>query len=55
MRSEEIQWIDYVPSPVLLAEATNVFSAVAMQDGNVHVYSPAGRRSVGILSTLVWG
>jgi len=46
VRSEEIQWIDYVPSPVLLVEATNVFSAVAMQDGNVHVYSPTGRRSV---------
>lgn len=44
--NKEVQWLDYVPSPVLLVKATNVFCAVAMQDGSVNVYSPNGRRCV---------
>ncbi len=42
--NKEVQWLDYVPSPALLAKATNVFCAVAMQDGSVNVYSTNGRR-----------
>ncbi|KAF9450204.1 WD40 repeat-like protein [Macrolepiota fuliginosa MF-IS2] len=50
--NKEVQWLDYVPSPVLLAKATNVFCVVAMQDGSVNVYSPNGRR---LLPTLNLG
>ncbi|KXN91799.1 Protein HIR1 [Leucoagaricus sp. SymC.cos] len=50
--NKETQWLDYVPSPVLLAKATNVFCAVAMQDGTVNVYSLTGRR---LLPTLNLG
>ncbi|KAF7784604.1 hypothetical protein Agabi119p4_769 [Agaricus bisporus var. burnettii] len=49
---KETQWLDYVPSSVLFAIATNVFCAVAMQDGSVNVYSPNGRR---LLPTLNLG
>lgn len=48
----ETQWLDYVPSSVILANATNVFCAVAMQDGSINVYSPNGRR---LLPTLKLG
>jgi protein HIRA/HIR1 len=48
----ETQWLDYVPSSVLFANATNVFCAVAMQDGSINVYSPNGRR---LLPTLNLG
>lgn len=38
-------WLDYLPSRVLAMTATASFSAVAMQDGSVNVYSGTGRRS----------
>jgi protein HIRA/HIR1 len=43
---KQTQWLDYLPSPVLLVKATLHFCAVAMQDGCVNVYSHTGRRHV---------
>ncbi|CAA7269311.1 unnamed protein product [Cyclocybe aegerita] len=44
------EWLDYLPSPVLALKATTGFSAVAMQDGTVNVYSVTGRRTMPTLS-----
>lgn len=55
MSSKQIQWLDYLPCPVLAIKATSNFCAVAMQDGSVNVYSHTGRRSVGyIVSFSCW-
>lgn len=37
-------WIDYVPSPVMRVVFTSVYAAVGCEDGNVVVYSIAGRQ-----------
>jgi len=47
---KQTQWLDYLPSPVIALAATNVFCAVAMQDGSVNVYSHTGRRVMPTLS-----
>ncbi|KAI0682933.1 WD40 repeat-like protein [Cytidiella melzeri] len=47
---KQTQWLDYVPSPVVGMTATNSFSAVGLQDGSVHVYSPTGRRLMPSIS-----
>ena len=41
---KQTQWLDYLPSPVLVLKATNSFCAVGMQDGSVNVYSHTGRK-----------
>ena len=41
---KQTQWLDYLSSPALGLAATTTFSAVAMQDGSVNIYSPNGRR-----------
>jgi protein HIRA/HIR1 len=40
----QVQWLDYLPSPVLAATAAPQFCAVALLDCSVNVYSPTGRR-----------
>src|ERR1700722_6654883 len=40
------QWLDYLPSRALALIATISFSAVAMEDGSVNVYSLTGRKCV---------
>ncbi|TFK28561.1 transcription corepressor [Coprinopsis marcescibilis] len=47
---KQIQWLDYLPSPVTAVKATHFFSAVATQDGCLNVYSPTGRRLMPSLS-----
>ncbi len=42
--NKDIQWLDYLPSPVLALAVSTKFSAVAMEDGTVSVYSRTGRR-----------
>jgi protein HIRA/HIR1 len=37
-------WIDYVPSPVMRVVFTSAYAAVGCEDGNVVVYSMAGRQ-----------
>ncbi|EAU82822.2 transcription corepressor [Coprinopsis cinerea okayama7 len=43
---KQVQWLDYVPSPVITLKATASFCAAAMQDGCLNVYSHTGRRNV---------
>ncbi|KAL4246407.1 Protein HIR [Abortiporus biennis] len=47
---KQTQWLDYLPSPILALTTTNKFSAVAMQDGTINVYSPTGRRLMPSMS-----
>jgi protein HIRA/HIR1 len=42
---EKVVWLDYTPSFVVAATATEYFSAVSCADGSLSVYSPHGRRS----------
>lgn len=44
MSSGRVQWLDYLPSPVLAATAAPQFCAVALLDCSVNVYSPTGRK-----------
>ncbi|PPQ65112.1 hypothetical protein CVT24_003003 [Panaeolus cyanescens] len=48
-QGKEIFWIDYLPSPVLCVKATSRFSAAALQDGSVVVWTPTGRRAMPTL------
>ncbi|KAF7980268.1 hypothetical protein HWV62_39019 [Athelia sp. TMB] len=43
-------WLDFLPSRVLAMTGTASFSAVALEDGSVVVYSPNGRRSMPTLT-----
>lgn len=43
---KQVQWLDYLPSRVLLVTLTPSFCAVALEDGSITVYSPTGRRYV---------
>ena len=43
---KQTQWLDYLSSPVVALAATAAFSAVALQDGSLNVYSATGRRYV---------
>ena len=43
---KQTQWLDYLPARVLAMTATVFFSAVAMEDGSVNVYTSTGRRCV---------
>jgi hypothetical protein len=37
-------WVDYLPSAVLVMAVSDTFCAVACEDGNLYVYSHAGRQ-----------
>ncbi|KAJ8087366.1 HIR complex subunit [Marasmius tenuissimus] len=52
LSSNRVEWLDYLPSPVLAARATSTFCAAAMQDGSINVYSHNGRR---LMPTLALG
>lgn len=41
---KQVQWLDYLPSPVIALKATSTFCAAATRDGCLNVYSHAGRR-----------
>jgi hypothetical protein len=41
-----VQFIDYLPSPILAVAATSSFCAAALLSGSVVVYSHTGRRCV---------
>ncbi|RXW22218.1 hypothetical protein EST38_g3631 [Candolleomyces aberdarensis] len=41
---KQVQWLDFLPSPVIALKATPFFCAVASQDGTLNVYSHTGRR-----------
>ncbi|KAF8631486.1 hypothetical protein AX15_002373 [Amanita polypyramis BW_CC] len=47
---KQIQWLDYLPFPILGLKATSFFCAVAMQDDSVNVYSHTGRRLMPTMS-----
>ncbi|TFK49367.1 WD40 repeat-like protein [Heliocybe sulcata] len=49
---KQVQWLDYLPSPVLALAATSMFCACVSEDGSVNVYSPQGRR---LMPTLALG
>lgn len=49
---KQTQWLDYLPTRVLAMTATVFFSAVAMEDGSVNVYTSTGRRCVRVLSSV---
>ncbi|EJD05339.1 WD40 repeat-like protein [Fomitiporia mediterranea MF3/22] len=51
-KEKTVQWLDYLPSPVLCVCASNRICAAAMEDGAVNVYSLTGRR---IMPTLMLG
>lgn len=44
LSGKQIQWLDYISSPVLLLAATSLFCATCHPDGSVNVYSHNGRR-----------
>lgn len=48
-KDEQVQWLDFVPSPVVGAVACEAFVAASLADGTLLWYSPRGPR----LSTLV--
>ncbi|KIY45114.1 histone transcription regulator 1 [Fistulina hepatica ATCC 64428] len=50
--NRQTQWLDFLPSPVLLLKATSEFCATATSDGCINVYSHTGRR---LLPTLNLG
>lgn len=50
--AKQVQWVDYLPSPVIAIKATPGFCAVASEDGTLNVYSHTGRR---IFSPLALG
>jgi protein HIRA/HIR1 len=37
-------WLDYLPSAILVMAISENFCAVACEDGNLYVYSHAGRQ-----------
>lgn len=43
-RDGEDEWLDFVPAAVLSMAMSQKFCAVACEDGNLRVYSPAGRQ-----------
>ncbi|KAF8882180.1 WD40-repeat-containing domain protein [Gymnopilus junonius] len=49
---KQTEWLDYLPSPVLVVKATSSYCAVGTEDGSIHVYSHTGRR---LMPTLVMG
>ncbi|PPQ69736.1 hypothetical protein CVT25_010445 [Psilocybe cyanescens] len=49
---KQTEWLDYLPSPALVVNATSSYCAVGMEDGSIHVYSHTGRR---IMPTIVLG
>lgn len=50
---KQTQWLDYLPARVLGMTATVFFSAVAMEDGSVNVYTSTGRKCVSVSSSVV--
>ncbi|KAL1686667.1 WD40-repeat-containing domain protein [Schizophyllum commune] len=49
---KQTMWLDYLPSPALLLQATPFYCAVAMVDGSVNVYTHTGRR---LMPTMALG
>lgn len=43
---KQTQWLDFLPARVVCMTATVSFSAAAMEDGSVNVYTSTGRRCV---------
>lgn len=54
VNSKQTQWLDYLPSRIIAMTATTSFSAVAMQDGSVNVYSSTGRRYFLFYHPWLW-
>lgn len=42
----KVLWVDYLSRHVVAAAASPLFGAVSCDDGQLHVYSQTGRRSV---------
>ncbi|TFY54085.1 hypothetical protein EVG20_g9854 [Dentipellis fragilis] len=47
---KQTQWLDFLPSPVVALAATTAFTAAALADGSLNVYSPTGRRLMPTLT-----
>ncbi|KZT35016.1 WD40 repeat-like protein [Sistotremastrum suecicum HHB10207 ss-3] len=47
---KQVQWLDYLPSRILLLTLTPFFCAVALEDSSITVYSPTGRRIMPTMS-----
>ena len=45
----QLQWVDYLPTAIVLATYSPTFSAVSCEDKSMNVYSPSGRRWVRCL------
>lgn len=45
-KSQTTQWLDYLPTGVVLLTLNTAFGAAACQNGSLNVYSIAGRRFV---------
>ena len=43
-KEKTVQWLDYLPSPILSVCASSRICAAAMEDGAINVYSLTGRR-----------
>ncbi|KAJ7597545.1 histone transcription regulator 1 [Mycena floridula] len=50
LSGKQTLWVDYLPNPVISIKATKGYSAAAMQDGTVNVYTRSGRRLFPTLS-----
>ncbi|KIJ51707.1 hypothetical protein M422DRAFT_203025 [Sphaerobolus stellatus SS14] len=44
VNGKQVQWLDYLHSPVIALAASTVFCAVALVDGSLNVYSHTGRK-----------
>lgn len=42
--SGKVQWLDYLPSAIVIAAFTPSFAAISCTDKTLHIYSPTGRR-----------
>lgn len=47
---KQTQWLDYLPSPVILLTANNFYCCVATLDSRINVYSHSGRRVIPTLT-----
>lgn len=48
----QLQWVDYLPTAIVLATYSPTFSAVSCEDKSLNVYSPSGRRWVRCLRNV---
>ncbi|KAL5498482.1 HIR1 [Sanghuangporus vaninii] len=49
-KEKTVQWLDFLPIPVLSICASSRFCAAAMEDGSINVYTLTGRRIVPTLT-----